>query len=106
MAAWGTASHCRSSAIVGFAAERSLEFFVADGVGGNVGVALEDLERVLKRGQDFAEGLAALGDVAGLAEGAGERLVLVDLAVELELQLVLRRAHQEVADGLGNGVSN
>jgi len=69
-------------------------------------VSLQHLERVFEGSEHVAERLSAFGDVPGLAEGGGQVLVLVDLAVELELQFVLTHAHQEVADGLRNRVAH
>ena len=51
----------------GLFAESVFEFVVAEGVGRNVWVSLEDLEGVVERLENCVEGFAALGDGCGLA---------------------------------------
>ena len=69
-------------------------------------IALQHLKRLLQSPNYFIQGSAPLSDVLGLAERLQDRLVLVNLLVELGLELVLRHAHQEVADQLRNGLSH
>lgn len=76
------------------------------GSGRDIGVALQNLQRLLKRLDDFRERAASLRDVLGLAKGVEDGLVFVDLLVKLGLELLLAHADHEVSNQFGDGFAD
>ena len=80
------------------------ELILSEGSASDIRVSLEDLDGLSESLESYSERLFFLGHTLGLTKGLGELLILVDGGVELKLKSLLRGLHEEIPDGLRDGI--
>lgn len=83
-----------------------LELGVANSVGRDLWVSLQNLDSVLQSVENLGQALSALGNIWRLAEELGHLRVALSGVVEIELQRHFGLSHEEIADSLGHRVSD